>query len=70
MRFTPKINFTPNLKLILVTVATFLLAGLVLFAERYLGNTGSITKYFISENGDKTFSKINESNKEQNTDRE
>ena len=68
MRFTPKINFTPNLKLILVTVATFLLAGLVLFAERYLGNTGSITKYFISENGDKTFSKINESNKEQDTD--
>ena len=68
MRFTQKINFTPNLKLILVTVATFLLAGLVLFAERYLGNTGSITKLFISENGDKTFSKINESNKEQDTD--
>src|SRR3989338_7171097 len=70
MQINPKINFTPNLKLILVTVATFLLAGLVLFAERYVGNSGSITKLFLSENGDKTFLKINEPNDEQDIDQE
>ena len=41
---------TPHIKLILITIVTILLAGIVLFIEKYLGNTGSISILRINEN--------------------
>src|SRR3989344_2833680 len=46
---------TPHIKLILITIVTILLAGIVLFIEKYLGNTGSISILRINENGGISF---------------